>query len=88
LGIELRRYGRGEREIFGPQGEAVLSQWIAANMRASFIEHNEPWNVEDGIIAALDLPLNIEKNAHNPQRQVVRNARRRWKDHARRLPIL
>jgi hypothetical protein len=87
LGIELRRFGGGARMTFGP-GEAVLSEWIAANMRVSFREDDEPWVAEAAIIAALDLPLNIEQNAHNPQREVVREARRRCKDHARRLPVL
>jgi GIY-YIG catalytic domain-containing protein len=87
LGIELRRIGGGARETFGP-GEAVLSEWIAPNMRVSFREDPEPWVAEAAIIGALDLPLNIEQNAHNPQRQVVRKARARCKAHARALPVL
>ena len=57
-------------------------------MRVSVIEDDEPWVAEEAIIGALDLPLNIEHNAHNPQRQVVRDARARCKGHARGLPIL
>jgi hypothetical protein len=87
LGIELRRYGSGARMTFG-SGEAVLSEWIAANMRVSFREDAEPWVAEAAIIGALDLPLNIEHNAHNPQRDFVREARRRCKEHARTLPVL
>ena len=66
----------------------VLSDWMARNMRVSFIEDDQPWVAEPTIIGALDLPLNIEHNAHNPQRDVVREARGRCKEHARRLPIL
>jgi hypothetical protein len=88
LGIELRRVGSGTRETFGPDGERVLSEWMARTMRVSVIEDDEPWVAEEAIIGALDLPLNIEHNAHNPQREVVREARRRCKAHARRLPIL
>jgi hypothetical protein len=84
LGIELRRIGGGARETFGA-GEAVLSEWIARNMRVSFREDDEPWVAEAAIIGALDLPLNIEQNAHDPQRDFVRELHRRCKDHARRL---
>ena len=87
LGIELRRIGGGTRETFGP-GEAVLSDWMARNMRVSFREDGEPWVAEAAIIGALDLPLNIEQNAHNPQRQVVRDARADCKRRARGLPVL
>jgi hypothetical protein len=88
LGIELRRVGRGARETFGSRGEKVLSDWMARNVRMSFIEHDEPWTVESGIIGSLDLPLNIDHNAHNPQCQFVREARAGCKAHARRLPVL
>jgi hypothetical protein len=88
LGIELRRVGGGNRETFTAIGEAILSDWIARNMRVSFIEDSEPWIAEAAIIGALDLPLNIERNAHNPQRTFVRDARARCKAHARGLPVL
>ena len=48
-------------------------------------EDDEPWVGEAAIIGALDLPLNIEHNAHNPHRDFVRESRRRCKEHARRL---
>ena len=88
LEIELRRVGSGTRETFTATGEAILSDWIARNMRMSFIEHDEPWTVESGIIGSLDLPLNIDHNAHNPQCKFVRDARARCKAHARGLPVL
>ena len=88
LGIELRRVGSGNRETFTATGETILSDWIARNMRVSFIEDNEPWVAEPAIIGSLDLPLNIEHNSHNSQRQVVRDARARCKGHARGLPVV
>lgn len=64
LGIELRRIGSGERRTFAG-GEAVLSQWMAENALVSWVIRPEPWLVETKLIAALDLPLNIQGNDDN-----------------------
>lgn len=87
LGIELRRVGSGKRLTFS-DGEAVLREWMAATALVAFIEHPTPWVPEPEIIGRLDLPLNIEHNAHNPQRPFVRAARARCKARARELSIL
>ena len=65
LGIELRRVGSGKRRTFGTAGEAVLSRWMAENALVSWVEHNEPSTLEEKLIATLDVPLNLQGNAHN-----------------------
>jgi GIY-YIG catalytic domain len=87
LGIELRRVGSGKRMTFS-DGERILSEWMATNALVAVMEHPEPWIPEPEIIGILDLPLNIEHNAHNPQRPFVRGERAGCKARARELPIL
>ena len=87
LGIELRRVGSGRRLTFS-DGEPTLREWMAANALVAVMEHPKPWVPEPEIIGTLDLPLNIEHNAHNPQRPFVRDARARCKARARELSIL
>ena len=52
-----------------------------------WIEDLEPWILEDRLIAALDLPLNLEGNARNPFHAVLTSARAEAKLAAARLPI-
>jgi hypothetical protein len=51
LGLDLRRVGRGKRMTFGKVGEAKLSQWMADNAWASWIEQSEPWDLESQLIS-------------------------------------
>ncbi|WP_037411540.1 GIY-YIG nuclease family protein [Candidatus Solirubrobacter pratensis] len=87
LGIELRRVGSGNRLTFSA-GETILREWMAVNALVTILEDEQPWIPEQEIIGRLDLPLNIEHNAHNTQRQFVRDTRAACKARARNLPIL
>lgn len=87
LGIELRRVGSGTRMTFS-SGEALLREWMASSALVAVLEHEQPWLSEPDIIGVLDLPLNIEHNAHNPQRQFVRDTRAACKARARSMPVL
>ena len=87
LGIELRRVGSGTRMTFSA-GEVILRQWMADNALVASSSTQQPWVPEPEVIGALDLPLNIEHNAHNPQRQFVRDTRAACKARARSLPVL
>lgn len=77
LGFKLRRVGTGRRRTFAG-GEPVLTQWMAANALVSWIQHPEPWLVEDKMIAAFDLPLNGQDanrgNAFYPELKRLRRA--------------
>jgi hypothetical protein len=64
LGIQLRRVGSGTRLTFA-DGEQALSKSMAENAYVSWIVHGSPWELEDHLIAALDLPLNLQGNKHN-----------------------
>ncbi|MGV9678746.1 GIY-YIG nuclease family protein [Nocardia sp. NPDC003482] len=78
LGIELRRYGSGRRFHFGT-GEALLSKWMHTNALVSWITAPKPWQIEDELIACLDVPLNLQGNRHNafhPRLTAIRKAAR------------
>jgi hypothetical protein len=87
LGIELRRVGSGSRMTFGA-GEQVLSAWMAENAFVSWIVRDAPWQLEDDLIAGLDLPLNLQGNAHNSFHPVLTGIRKRCAEKARALPVL
>ena len=63
-GIELRRVGSGKRMTF-VEGEGLLSAWMATHALVSWVTHAHPWELEARLIETLDLPLNLEGNAHN-----------------------
>lgn len=76
-GLKLRRVGSGKRRTFAG-GEPVLTQWMADNALVSWLEHPEPWLIEDKMIAAFDLPLNGQEankaNAFYPELKRLRRA--------------
>jgi hypothetical protein len=87
LGIELRRVGSGSRMTFGP-GEQALSAWMAENAFVSWVVREAPWELEDDLIAALDLPLNLKGNQGNSFHRVLSEVRARCVARARSLPVL
>lgn len=70
LGFQLRRItstknpGTAARLTFGP-AEAKLSDWMADHARVVWMPCDDPWRVEDELLARLDLPLNLRGNARN-----------------------
>ena len=58
LGIQLRRVGSGNRKTF-VNGEPVLSALMAENAFVSWATRDRPWELENALIAGLDLPLNL-----------------------------
>jgi hypothetical protein len=87
LEIELRRVGSGNRMTFGA-GEQVLSAWMAENAFVSWTVRKAPWQLEDDLIAGLDLPLNLQGNRNNAFHPVLTGIRRRCVERARALPVL
>ncbi|WP_342593452.1 GIY-YIG nuclease family protein [Streptomyces inhibens] len=87
LGLELRRVGSGKRMTFAKAGEAVLSQWMARHARVCWLEHPEPWTVESGLIARLDLPLNLDRNRHNAFHPRLTEMRAQARQRAGELPV-
>jgi hypothetical protein len=87
LGIQLRRVGSGNRLTFA-DGEQELSQWMAENAYVSWIVRGSPWELEGDLIAALDLPLNLQGNNHNQFHLVLTGIRAKCAAQARTLPVL
>ena len=87
LGIELRRVGSGGRMTFAG-GEQVLSSWMAGNAYVSWVVRQQPWELEDDLITALDLPLNLMGIKHNQFHPVLTQVRATCVARARELPVL
>jgi hypothetical protein len=87
LGTELRRIGSGQRRTFAG-GEAALSQWMADNALVSWVVRKEPWHFEDELIAALDVPLNIQGNKRNAFYPELKRLRREAAVHADKSRVL
>jgi hypothetical protein len=87
LGIELRRVGSGRRRTF-VRGEQVLSDWMAEHAFVSIVEHPRPWELEDELIATLDVPLNLEGNSRNAFHAELTEVRRRAVAAANELPVV
>lgn len=88
LGIQLRRVGSGTRRTFGPAGEAALSQWMSENALVSWIVDDEPWVLEETLIASLDVPLNLQGNARNLFYPTLKALRAQAEAVARNLPVI
>ena len=87
LGIQLRRVGSGTRKTFGER-EQVLSAWMAENAFVSWVIRELPWEFEGYLIAAVDLPLNLEGNSRNRFHQVLTQTRARCVAQANAQPVL
>ena len=87
LGIELRCVGSGTRMTF-LAGEQTLSTWMAEHALVSWVTHAQPWELEDELIAALDLPLNLLGNGRHvfhPELSRIRSVAVR---RAKALPVI
>jgi hypothetical protein len=87
LGIQLRRIGPGTRRTF-VAGEQILSAWMADNAFVSWVIRERPWELEDDLIAAVDLPLNLEGNSRNRFHQVLTQTRAQCVAQANALPVV
>jgi hypothetical protein len=87
LGLQLRRVGSGNRKTF-VYGEQVLSAWMAENALVSWVTRERPRELENALIAGLDLPLNLEGNSRNLFHQILAQARVRCVAEANALPVL
>ena len=66
LRIKLRRVGSGNRMTFQAEGEARLNEWLDQHAFVAWVEHLEPWVLEEQAVQNLSLPLNIQGNARHP----------------------
>jgi hypothetical protein len=61
---------------------------MADNALVCWLEHAEPWTVEEDVIQRYDVPLNLDQNKHNRFHPELTAARRRAKQAAAELPIV
>ena len=87
LGLQLRRVGSGTRRTF-VEGERGLSQWMAQHAFVSWIVRDRPWELEDQLIATLDLPLNLEGNSRNAFHAELTQVRARCVAQANALSVV
>lgn len=87
LGIQLRRLGSGRRKT-SADGEQLLSAWMSENAFVSWVIRERPWELEHDLIAAVDLPLNLEGNIGHRFHLELTQARARCVAQANALPIL
>src|SRR5918996_230162 len=86
LGVELRRVGSGRRLTFA-NGEGVLSAWMGRHARVCWMPHARPWELEQVLVARLDVPLNLHGNSQHPFYPKLRSVRAAAKATARALPV-
>ena len=86
LGLALRRVGSGTRMTFAAD-EEVLSDWMAANAFVTWVEHPEPWVLEEELISRVVLPLNLARNQRHPFHQVLTALRREARERAHGFPL-
>ncbi len=87
LSIQLRRVGNGNRMTFST-GEERLSRWMEENARVAWAVCDQPWELEEELVAALDLPLNLDMNSANVFYPALTELRRNAKLRAMALPIV
>ena len=87
-GFPLRRVGSGRRMTFTNAGERWLDGWMRENAFVTWIEHEQPWLLEDELLRTTPLPLNLKGNAHHGFAATLSDLRRRANAHARELPIV
>ena len=86
-GFPLRRVGSGARMTFTRPGEQWLDQWMAANARVCWVDHERPWLLEEELLNALSPPLNIRSAAQHPFAADLSKRRVAAKDKARSMSI-
>ena len=87
-GFPLRRVGSGKRMTFTNVGEQWLDAWMRENAFVTWLEHEEPWLLEDELLRTTSLPLNLKGNAHHAFAATLSGLRKRANAYARELPIV
>lgn len=58
LGLEFEM--NAGRASWGPRGESDLTSWIGEHARVSWVVDEEPWLIEDELLAGASLALNVD----------------------------
>ena len=87
-GYPLRRVGSGNRKTFTNLGEQFLDQWMEDNAFVCWVEHDEPWELEQTLLKTHSCPLNIQDNGGHAFHGQLRQLRKEANETARRLKIV
>ncbi|MGW5269185.1 GIY-YIG nuclease family protein [Rhodococcus sp. NPDC003994] len=87
-GIALRRVGASGSRLHFHSDEALIDRWMDQHAFVSWVEHTEPWELEDHLIDTLDLPLNLQGNKHNHFYATLAKCRADARRHAFLSPVL
>lgn len=83
----MRRVGSGSRMTLTHLGEQWLDRWLQENAKVCWVEHEEPWLLEEDLLSRLSLPLNLQGNSHHPFTAQLTELRQAAKRAAREMPI-
>ena len=74
-GYSLRRVGSGKKMTLTNKGEQWLDLWMQENAFVTWIENEEPWDLENKLLNSLSIPLNIQGNKHHPYASLLAQIR-------------
>jgi hypothetical protein len=80
LGLRLQVTNSGRLTF--EAGEDALSRWMAENAFVTWLEHDQPWTMEDELIATGIFPLNLAGNSLHPFHTTLTAIRRQMKEDA------
>ncbi|WP_390624552.1 GIY-YIG nuclease family protein [Siccirubricoccus deserti] len=87
LNIQLQRVGSGKTKTFTNPGEQRLDVWMADHARVVWVATDQPWQLEERLIADLSLPLNLAGNSRHPYSKTLKAIRSEAKAKAAMMPI-
>lgn len=70
------------------QGEQVLNKWLDQNAYITWIQHPQPWLLEEVLIRMLSLPLNLDQNSHHVFHDALTELRANARVRALELPVV
>lgn len=74
-GFPLRRVGSGKRMTLTHLGEQWLDRWLDDNALLFWRPIDQPWLLEEEIIANVSCPLNLRDNEQHPFNRSLRDLR-------------
>lgn len=81
--LEFTPHQTTRKYVLPSSQNRALSVWQRQHLKLTWVEHNQPWLIEDEIIASLGPPLNLAGNASHPFYSTMRDARARFREAAR-----
>lgn len=80
--LELTPRKTKTKYVLPPEQNKVLSEWQKKNLRLTWVEHDEPWTIEDDVVAELKPPLNLAGNSSHPFHSTLKAARSSFREAA------